>query len=300
MVPLKNRCGLIEATLQSIVAQTVPQWEAVVVDDGSTDGSDRVVQAMSDGDSRIRLERREGDIGGAPACRNQGVQAARGEFILFLDSDDLLGPHCLEHRMAVLEANRGLDFAVFGAKVFVNAMGDTDITSYDLFSPGDDLDRFLTSDFPWNTPGPLWRRSAVKRVGPWDVRLRAWQDWDYHTRAIALGLKYEKFDQCDVWICRGDQERIGSRVTPERCVSIAQMVGRTADMLRDADLLTPVRTRLLAGLVLNNLLHCLCCGGAPADLRAIWEAARQHELMSCFAGFELSALLPVLGRIGGR
>lgn len=78
IIPVKDRRELIEQTLASLQAQTLRDWEAVVVDDGSTDGTIEAIEARAADDARIRLIRREGQRRGAPVCRNLGARAARG------------------------------------------------------------------------------------------------------------------------------------------------------------------------------------------------------------------------------
>jgi glycosyltransferase involved in cell wall biosynthesis len=99
IVPLYNGRPFIEPALESLRASTYENWEAVVVDDGSTDGGGDLVAALAATDSRIRLVRQENQgLGGA---RNTGLREARGEFVAFLDADDLWLPTKLERQLAV-------------------------------------------------------------------------------------------------------------------------------------------------------------------------------------------------------
>lgn len=160
VIPTLNRRGLLMQTLDSICDQTYPHWEAVVVDDGSTDGTDAMMERFCRWEPRIRYRRRQGNVAGANVCRNQGVEASHGEFIIFLDSDDLLAPHCLEGRIKVMEENPELDFAVFMGELFANQPGDVG-RYHNVLTSEDDLDRFARADNPWSTTGPVWRRASV-------------------------------------------------------------------------------------------------------------------------------------------
>jgi glycosyltransferase involved in cell wall biosynthesis len=91
VIPLYNRRDVIQATLQSVLAQTEQDFEIIVVDDGSTDNPAEVIQALHD--PRIKYLRQENK--GASAARNTGIKAAQGHFIAFLDSDDVFLPHHL-------------------------------------------------------------------------------------------------------------------------------------------------------------------------------------------------------------
>lgn len=127
VIPLFNRAELIRETLDSLRVQTLTRWEAIVVDDGSTDAGPEVVQEMGGEDPRIRFLRRSAQQKGASVCRNEGLNAARADFVVFLDSDDCLAPHCLARRAAKLNAHPELAFAVFGAELFESVPGDLNL-----------------------------------------------------------------------------------------------------------------------------------------------------------------------------
>ena len=88
VMPAYNCADYIEETLQSVLMQTYENWEVVVVDDQSTDDTKKIVKAFATKDKRIRLLELEKNSGVAIA-RNRGIVAARGNYIAFLDSDDL-------------------------------------------------------------------------------------------------------------------------------------------------------------------------------------------------------------------
>lgn len=81
VIPVYNAAGYLDACLQSLQAQTYPDWEAIVVDDGSTDTSPDLCRAWAARDSRIRVLRQENT--GASAARNAGMDAAQGVSCLF-------------------------------------------------------------------------------------------------------------------------------------------------------------------------------------------------------------------------
>lgn len=93
VIPLYNKEASIAQSLKSVLSQEYDDFEVVIVDDGSTDGSVGVVEAIND--PRIRLIKQEN--GGPSKARNTGVKNAKGEWILFLDADDELEPDALEY-----------------------------------------------------------------------------------------------------------------------------------------------------------------------------------------------------------
>ena len=94
ITPTKNRLKLLCETMDSVQQQSFDAWEHIVVDDGTCQEVSR-----SASDSRIRYMRRTGDKSGANVCRNIGIAESSAEFIVFLDSDDLLRPQCLKDRV---------------------------------------------------------------------------------------------------------------------------------------------------------------------------------------------------------
>lgn len=104
ILPTFNSAPYIEATLRSACEQTYPSLEIIVVDDGSTDDTVSIVNAIND--PRVRLIERP-ENGGAGAARNVGISAATGRFIAFLDSDDLWFPTKIERQIAFMK-ERGL------------------------------------------------------------------------------------------------------------------------------------------------------------------------------------------------
>src|SRR6266436_2095129 len=97
IIPCYNRESLLGATLDSLLEQTFPHWEAIIIDDDSTDKSMEVARGYARIDSRFRVVSRQGERRGANICRNQGLRIAGGDYVVFLDSDDLLLETCLEH-----------------------------------------------------------------------------------------------------------------------------------------------------------------------------------------------------------
>ncbi|MBA3405543.1 MAG: glycosyltransferase family 2 protein, partial [Gemmatimonadaceae bacterium] len=190
-IPSYNREDLVGKTLDSILAQTWPAWEAIVVDDGSTDASMAVVSEYARRDSRIRLLKRGRGPKGACTCRNIAVEHAVGRYVLFLDNDDLLAPFALAQRVQVLDDNSRLDFAIFPMLLFRGEPASAD-RQWNIDTGEDDLIRLLKLDPNCQGTGTLWRRDSFVRVGGWDETLHVWQDIELHLRAFTSGCQYTK------------------------------------------------------------------------------------------------------------
>src|SRR6266536_1202026 len=105
----RNAEGTLARALESLFAQSEQSFEAIVVENGSADGTGSVALALAARDPRVRVERR--GPAGVSAARNAGIGLARGEWLLFLDADDELEPSALSKLLA---AARGADAAVCG------------------------------------------------------------------------------------------------------------------------------------------------------------------------------------------
>ena len=102
ITPCYNAAPYIETTIASIQQQTLSDWEMIIVDDGSTDNSVEVIQAIIAEDSRIKLIHKEN--GGSASARNIGLELAKGEFIQFLDADDTIAPDKLQRQVTIMDA----------------------------------------------------------------------------------------------------------------------------------------------------------------------------------------------------
>lgn len=111
VVPVYNVESYVQETLDSLVSQTLTDWEAIVVNDGSTDASGIMVDKYAKLDSRIRIIHQNN--AGLGAARNVGIAAARGKYLTFLDSDDIIPPKAYELAVATLHATKS-DFAIGG------------------------------------------------------------------------------------------------------------------------------------------------------------------------------------------
>jgi hypothetical protein len=184
IIPAYNASETIAATLESVLAQTHPYWEAIVVDDGSTDGTAEVAQRYVDRDQRIRMVQQRN--GGEAAGRNGGLPLARYDWILFLDADDWISPLHLEHMTAALLADPDLDAVHCGsARV---APDGTQIVQYS--PPIGDLFSILAKRAAFNVHACIFRKSFIENVGMLDTSLKRLPDWDFWQRIARTGANF--------------------------------------------------------------------------------------------------------------
>src|SRR5258708_25297854 len=106
IIPVHNAATTLEATLNSLVEQTHGVWEAIIVDDGSTDSTRTIANIWAQRDRRLSVLHQ--DNRGVSAARNRGLQEARYPYILFLDVDDRIAPVRLEHMLGKLSSDPAL------------------------------------------------------------------------------------------------------------------------------------------------------------------------------------------------
>lgn len=102
ITPMYNAKQYISETIESVIAQVYTNWEMIIVDDGSTDESPKVVQEYAKKDARIRYYRQQKN-GGIAKARNTAIGYARGRYVAFLDSDDLWKPDKLQKQLVFME-----------------------------------------------------------------------------------------------------------------------------------------------------------------------------------------------------
>ncbi len=195
VLPVYNRPDMLVEAVASVVGQTYRPIELIIVDDGSTDDTGRVAEELA---ARypdiIRLVHREN--GGPGAAREAGRLRARGEFIQYLDSDDLLLPCKFELQVAGLRANPGCGVSYGKTRHYRRGARPSDEPwkrtgeRIDAMFPAFLLDRC------WSTLVPLYRRSVTDAAGPWTT-LRQAEDWEYDCRIAAQGVRLH---HCDAFI----------------------------------------------------------------------------------------------------
>lgn len=194
ITPSFNREDLVSETLESILGQSYPNWENIIVDDGSTDRTKEIVDSYVVRDPRFRRFDRKGNPKGACTCRNEGVGRSRGKYVVFLDTDDIIEPFCLEQRVAAMESRPELDFGIFPGLMFEKVPYDLGLW-WNIDKIEDELSRQFKQDAICQGTGVMWRRESFERIGMWDASLMLWQDIDLFFRAYIQGYRYEKFFQ---------------------------------------------------------------------------------------------------------
>lgn len=192
IMPCFNRENYIDESILSVLHQTYKNWELLVVDDGSSDSSLIKITNHASKDNRIKLITRDRTPKGACTCRNIGLHNAKGKYIIYLDSDDLLSDFCIESRLSLFEKFPENDFLVFSTLLFKEKTSDTNIL-WNIDSEEPDLFRFLRIDALWQTSGPIYKKSSLIQIGGFKEDLKFWQDFELHLRFLIQNFSYKKF-----------------------------------------------------------------------------------------------------------
>jgi glycosyltransferase involved in cell wall biosynthesis len=192
IMPAYNVEPYIGDAIRSALAQTFTDFELIVVDDGSKDGTAEMVGEMARQDSRVQLVQQPNR--GLAGARNSAMRAARGEFFALLDSDDLWEPEFLAEQVAILQTRPDVDI------VTGNGWCLGGVTHGELARPcpdprptpdlgsiiGDERCVFIMSVF---------RRRVYTTIGPFDEAMRSNEDYDYWLRAAVAGFTFARNDR---------------------------------------------------------------------------------------------------------
>lgn len=191
VIPTYNRGSRVAATIDSVLAQTLPPLEILVVDDGSTDGTPDWIEAHY-GD-KVRMIRQRN--GGVARARNRGLEEAHGEFIAFLDHDDLWLPDKLKAQLKAFQTEPDVgvvycDWEQVDEENQPLASGDDRLMAVKEASASGEIYRSLfESNFIISMSVPLIRRATLEKVGGFDPRMVPSDDWDLWLR-LALQTRF--------------------------------------------------------------------------------------------------------------
>ena len=203
IIPTFNRGHIISEALDSVLSQTYEHWECIVIDDGSVDNTVKVVQQYVEKDSRFKVfDRPNTSKKGPSSARNHGVNNALGEYVLFLDSDDLLTSTCLKNRIAFAEKYYENDIWIFKMKL-VNTAAISEDDSVTIggidYTAEECLTLFFKFENPFTVTNPLWKKEYFLSLEGFDEDLTRLEDPDLHCRALLNGarLKFNIDDDPD-------------------------------------------------------------------------------------------------------
>ena len=180
IVPAYNAERTIKETINSVQNQTFYDLEIIVIDDGSTDRTLEILASISD--DRLKIFSYENS--GVCVARNRGISHASGEFIAFVDADDLWEADKLEAQSIALKQDPTADIAYSWTYFFYEQTGEK-VPGHPAYFEGDVYPDLLQQNFIANGSNILARRKAIDRVGGFDPTFPHCADWDYYLRLAA-------------------------------------------------------------------------------------------------------------------
>ena len=220
IIPVHNGERYLSQALESALAQAQPALEIIVVDDGSTDASAAVAASFAPGVACVSQPQQ-----GAAAARNRGVELAIGQYLAFLDADDLWTNGSLACRLAALESDAALDLVLGHAEQFLSPDLDPEVARRTQ-CPSRPMPGYLFG-------AVLVRRAAYDRVGPLDLRWTVGECIDWFARAAEFGLRRRLLP--DVVLRRRLHQTNLSRLAPDPKTSYVQVVKMALDRRRAAN-----------------------------------------------------------------
>lgn len=224
-MPAFNVARFVRQAVQSILAQTLGDFEFIIIDDGSTDDTLAVLRELAAGDRRMQLVSRPN--AGVSATANEAIALARGEFLARLDGDDIARPDRLEKQVAYLRAHP--DCAAVGSNVLM--MDEDGLPLYvmpDVQFGHEKIEAgFWRGGWPMVQPACTYRRDAVRAAGGYRPGLSLHEDHDLFLRLAERG-KLENLPDVLIWY----RQRLGSLTFGESATSRKVMAGILSEARR--------------------------------------------------------------------
>lgn len=199
IIPTFNSSKHIKATLNSVLSQTYSNWECILVDDGSIDLTETISINYQEKDNRFQLYKRPEDLPKGPSsARNYGVTKANGEYLIFLDADDLLATSCLENRVAQFKQNQNCDFLVFQMERFLN---EPDFSKKEIVVEQDKnrvLESFIQLHGQWPITGPIYKTNFFKTIC-FNTNLVVFEDLEVAIKAIMQATDFKIYNTIDCY-----------------------------------------------------------------------------------------------------
>lgn len=199
IIPTYNSEKYIAETLNSVVQQTYVNWECILVDDSSIDTTIDIIEQYIEKEERIVFYKKNSSLPKGPSSsRNFGVEKAKGDYLIFLDSDDLLAITCLENRVEKFNQNKGCDFLVFQMERFFNEPDFTKKSKVVKKNKQKILELFIALHGSWQVTSPIYKRSFFKSI-TFNAKLMVYEDLEVAIKSILKSKSFKIYDGIDCY-----------------------------------------------------------------------------------------------------
>ena len=287
IIPCYNADRWVGEAIKSALGQTYARIEVIVVDDGSTDSSLKVIKKYDD---RVRWT--SGPNRGPSAARNLGLRLARGDWIQYLDADDLLHPQKINLSLKSYEAHPYVDFVWAPHEVIRDGYSPISSTCRDLSF----LDvKIAVSenvlDAPYAPWAAMFQREFLAGVGPWNESLTRWIDLEYHARIAVRARSYIRLSRPFYFYRQHDGERI-SNVNRDR--SYIETALQSLNLARETLETSRVSPREWEPVMFPFYVHLSRSAGVAADKSMCLQLLRQAAALRRTAKFRLKCFVVAL------
>jgi glycosyltransferase involved in cell wall biosynthesis len=192
IMPAFNVAPYIGEAIESVLGQTYADLELLVVDDGSTDGTDVIADGYAARDSRVRVIRQMNS--GISTARNHALRISTSQVIAILDSDDAWDPAYLQEQVSVLDARANVDVVTGNAWFLGSSQNGRPARPWPDRRPAPTLAGMLADETAVFIMS-IFRRRVYETIGPFDESLRTNEDYDFWLRAACAGFVFHRNDQ---------------------------------------------------------------------------------------------------------
>lgn len=280
IIPMFNSGQFVLDMIDSIINQTYLNWELIIVDDISNDGTFESVKSYVANEDKIQLIQRSKQPKGAQSCRNIGFEQSSGKYIIFFDADDLIYEKCLEQRVRFMECNPNLDFAIFPAHTIscsedIGGFGPKRI--YAKQPTTDDLGSLIKGEVPFAVWTNIYLRKSILDI-KWDENIKIFQDLYFNFLAITEKLR---FDYCEgaefdyfYRINSSDGAITANFIQSEKTVSTIYLLNSILDKLKTRKDYPSRKKQLFVFCLVY--FERLLFGGKTEDLKSYMSFVKQH------------------------
>lgn len=206
IIPTYNRAHLIRETLDSIVAQTYKQWECIIVDDNSSDDTDKLIDEYLKRDTRFKYFKNDRKKG-AQGARNKGLLSANAEWVVFFDSDDCMHTEFLE-KLVTEALNKNVEVYTCFSNVIIRTTNKKQ-NEFNWVCKGNIHKGLLSGKVYVDYNGALIKKNKLIEIGLLDEDCPSFQEWDTHLR-LSKVANYSTIEECLVNYYVGGDDAISS------------------------------------------------------------------------------------------
>lgn len=237
-----NRAHFISEALESISRQTYSNWECIIIDDGSTDSTETVLQPFLEKDSRFKYYKRTTNYKkGLPGSRNMGLDLAKGDTIIFFDDDDIVHPENLKINIEILSAYKA-KFCRYDKKPFTGKFKgrNTVENGYTITQVGlDDLDKMIKGELPFASCTVMWSKDCFETLR-FNEELHYAEEWELYSRILSMGFEGVSIDKVLYFNRKHPESNTGEfwQNSPKRRGAKVKAVKLVIDNLEERNLLS--------------------------------------------------------------